>query len=423
MKRPDKSSMGLPKRAAIYCRVSSSQQEEDGTSLATQDAKNRAYAEKSGYTVDPKDVYLEVFSGVELWRRPKLQVLRESIRRREIDVVVAYAIDRLTRDAVHLGVLISEAEHDGVDVEFVSETLDGTPEGALIRYVRGYAASVEHEKIRERTARGRRSRVLDRGKPLASQRPRYGLAWRDEDKSGWVEDPITGPIARRIWREALAGSTLRSIANGLSRDGISTPSGRSKHWSQSTIKELLADPVYMGRPTALRTVQTKSRSGELTVQRVPASEQVQLPDGIAPVLVEPWQWEAVQARLARNKAEATRNSSNVHDALLRSGFVRCGNCGTAMVVNRYPSKNRKPIYKCSKSMKFGPSCPGANMSVPVLDQLVWSQVESIILNPELIAREVERIKERDPIADDMAALDATISGRETEHRRLLSTLR
>jgi site-specific DNA recombinase len=166
---------------------------------------------------------------VELWHRPKLQKLRESIRAREVDVVIAYAIDRLARDPTHLGVLISEAEHNGVEVAFVTEQLDDTREGALIRFVRGYAAGVEHEKIRERTMRGRRSRVLDRGKPLASQRPRYGLAWKDEEKSGWIEDPITGPIARRIWREALEGSTLRSIANGLTRDGIRTPSGRGDH--------------------------------------------------------------------------------------------------------------------------------------------------------------------------------------------------
>jgi hypothetical protein len=74
-------------------------------------------------------------------------------------------------------------------------------------------------------------------------------------------------------------------------------------------------------------------------------------------------------------------------------------------------------------MKFGPACPGANISVSMLDQMVWSRVESIVLNPELVAREVDRIKARDPISEDLASLDATIAGRETEHRRLLGNLK
>ncbi len=74
-----------------------------------------------------------------------LRALREAIRRREIEVVIAYAIDRLSRDPVHLGVILSEAEHAGVAVEFVTEPLDDSPEGQLIRFVRGYAAKIEHE--------------------------------------------------------------------------------------------------------------------------------------------------------------------------------------------------------------------------------------------------------------------------------------
>src|SRR5688572_7295320 len=99
------------KRAAIYVRVSTSAQEEDGTSLDTQEQRCRAYALAYGYAIDEQHVYRETFSGIELWQRPKLTTLRDVVRRRDVDVVIAYAIDRLSRDPVHMGVIISEAEH------------------------------------------------------------------------------------------------------------------------------------------------------------------------------------------------------------------------------------------------------------------------------------------------------------------------
>jgi site-specific DNA recombinase len=118
------------------------------------------YAVQSGYQVDDKHVYREVYTGTELWARPQLTRLRDAIRSRQIDAVVAYAIDRLSRDPAHLGGLLTKAEHVGVDVLFVTEPLDHSPEGQLIRFVRGYAAKVEHETIKERTIRGKRARLM-----------------------------------------------------------------------------------------------------------------------------------------------------------------------------------------------------------------------------------------------------------------------
>ena len=111
-------------RAAIYVRVSTVGQEEDGTSLATQEAACRRYAAEHGYRVDEAHVYREVHTGTELWERRVLQQIRDAVRRREVSAVIAYAIDRLARDPVHLGVIVSEADHAGVEVLFVTKPLD-----------------------------------------------------------------------------------------------------------------------------------------------------------------------------------------------------------------------------------------------------------------------------------------------------------
>src|SRR5712671_3700036 len=95
-------------RAAIYTRVSTLAQEDEGSSLDTQLEACIKFAVENGYAVDDGQVYREVYTGTELWARPKLTMLRDVIRGREVDVLVAYAIDRLSRDPVHLGVLLSE---------------------------------------------------------------------------------------------------------------------------------------------------------------------------------------------------------------------------------------------------------------------------------------------------------------------------
>jgi hypothetical protein len=101
--------------AAIYVRVSTAGQEQDGTSLRTQGNACRAHATDRGYVVDEAHVYRDTHTSTELWERPQLTRLREAIRRREVDCRICYAIDRLARDPVHLGVILTEAEHTGID--------------------------------------------------------------------------------------------------------------------------------------------------------------------------------------------------------------------------------------------------------------------------------------------------------------------
>src|SRR5688572_25356024 len=107
------------RRAALYPRVSDpygdkkrapSPERQQETPLDQQESACRAYAIAHGFTVDEAHIYREAHTGIELWERPQLTRLREAIRRREIDVVIVYSIDRLSRDPVHLGVILSEAD-------------------------------------------------------------------------------------------------------------------------------------------------------------------------------------------------------------------------------------------------------------------------------------------------------------------------
>jgi site-specific DNA recombinase len=234
-------------RAAIYIRISDRKQE-DNYSLETQEERARAYCAGHGYAV--VGVYREVHTGRDLFDRPELSALRMAIRRREVDVVVAHALDRLTRQQAHLGLLVSEMDYAGVRLELVTEVFENTPEGKLIQGVKAYAAEIERLKIAERTQRGTRARA-EHGALIAGCRASYGYRWIDDTdaigevvrpKARLAIDPVTSDIVIRIYRDVLAGISTRAISLALTAEGIPTPTGK-RVWGASTVNCILTNPV------------------------------------------------------------------------------------------------------------------------------------------------------------------------------------
>lgn len=396
-------------RAAIYARVSTDRQE-DGSSLQTQEEGCRKAAAERGFVVDEEHVYRETFSGMHLWERPQLTALREAIRQRLIDVVLVHSIDRLARNTAHLWIVLEEAGHRGIEVVFVTEPLDQTPEGQLVRYMRGYAAQIEHEKIVERNIRGHRARAAA-GKllPGGTGKALYGYSWADEKtRSAYIPNEAEAAIVRWIYERAAAGFSLRSIASELTAKGIPSPSG-GQTWGRSTVYAVLMHPFYSGHPVAYRwdTRPRKTRSsltGELRTvssnRERPPEEQVILPPEVAPALISAEIAEAVKARLTLNKAQATRNNQHPEDTLLRNGIAICGYCGNNLVA----TNARGAGYAC---LQNGPG-KALYISADILDTQVWQAAQEILMNPRIIAEELKKLN-KDPLASSLEELDRQIA--------------
>jgi site-specific DNA recombinase len=102
-----------------------------------------------------------VYSGAELYDRPLLSRDRADLKSGQFQALITYSTDRLSRDPIHLAILAEDCQRHGIQLVFVSEPLDTTPEGQLIQYVKGYSNKMEREKIRERQLRGKRQRALN----------------------------------------------------------------------------------------------------------------------------------------------------------------------------------------------------------------------------------------------------------------------
>jgi site-specific DNA recombinase len=136
------------KIAAIYVRVSTEDQEREGTSLESQKEACLKYAAEQGYEAQDAYITEEVYSGLTL-DRSKLTQIRQWVKDKETDAVVAYSTDRLSRDPVHLLLLADEFDKAGVKLCFVTEPLDNSMEGQLLGFVRGWASKLEAVKIKE----------------------------------------------------------------------------------------------------------------------------------------------------------------------------------------------------------------------------------------------------------------------------------
>lgn len=388
-----------PVRAAVYIRVSSAGQE-DNFSLPTQERSCREYAGERGWAV--VEVYRDVYTGAAVFERPGLTRLRADMRDGRFDVLVVHALDRLSRDQNHLGLVLSEAEHAGVEWHSATEDVDNSPVGKMLRAVIGGVAELERLKIAERTQRGKRARV-EAGKYQVGCRAPYGYRWRDADKSGLVEDPLTAPVVRRIFADLAGGGSARRTALALSAEGVPTPTGRSGVWHVSTVRSMILNPLYAGHATAFRWSVTHRRGRRNQRERAP-EDRVPLP-GAAPALVSPELAATARDRLSRNKREATRNNRNPEAALLRGGYALCGYCGKAM---RVDNRGSLAYYRCNTSSRDAYGCPCHVISTHILDGEVWSRIVAALADPRVIAREVERLRREDPAGPDIAGVDARL---------------
>lgn len=398
-------------RAIIYCRVSSAGQEEN-SSLGTQEERCRRFAVERGWAI--ANVFREVQTGSELFERPQLTRLREMVRAGEADIVLAFALDRVSRSQAHLGFLLSEWENLGVRLELVTEQLTDTPEGRLLQSVRGFVAEIERLKIAERTKRGSRARVLS-GRPLPGQKAPLGYKWRDEDKTGYVIDPEGAALVRRIYDAVLSSKTLRSIAMALTAEGIPTSTGRGKRWEVSSLHSVLKNPVYTGRATAYRTKQERHKGKTRTIV-TPPSEWIPLPGDVAPPIVSEDEFLAVQERLAQNRAAAPRNNADPEATLLRCGVARCGYCGYPLSITRRSGKAH--MYRCHPVGRDRHGCPSFGVMAPILDGAVWERVKSVLNHPEIIEIEVARRAADEPFATDLAAVDRRLKTIGEQRARL-----
>jgi site-specific DNA recombinase len=391
-------------RAVIYARYSSDKQRE--ASIEDQVEVCRRYAAAQGWTV--VGTYMDAaLSGASRFR-PEFQRLLGDAGKKQFEVVICEAVDRLGRRLADTADLQDRLAFHGVRL-FTPSLGEVTP---IHVAVMGMMAQMALKDLGEKTRRGQLGRVL-KGKVAGGLAYGYRVA-QDEDGGGGAReiDPDEAKTVERIFREFGAGKSPEAIAKDLNREGAQGPGGRA--WSNTTIRGqaergtgILNNGLYHGVLEWNRCSYVKDpRTGKRVARPNPPEQwEVQPVPELRIVSEELWQ-KAKERQAAVRPTRVAEEAGSASGAALNeshrsrfllSGLLSCGCCGGGYTVI---GKDR---YGCATRRQKGTCDNARTITRQQIESRVLEGLKERLLAPDLVAEFIREFQE--------------VVGREREERK------
>lgn len=410
------------KATAIYARVSSDRQKEEQT-IASQTAALIEYSRQKDYVVPGEWIFQdEGYSGATLIR-PGLEKVRDLAAEGQIQSVLIYSPDRLSRKYAYQVLLVEEFARHGVEIVFVKSPRASTPEEQLLLQFQGMIAEYERAQIAERTRRGKRHRAKTGSVNVLSGAP-YGFRYvkKTETSAAYYElVEQEAEVVRKVF-ELYTGAWLSigELARWLNEQEIPTRKKVSR-WERSTIWAMLRNPAYVGRACFGKTEHTPRQRTTRPLrqkggysprcssnQERPKQEWIEI---AVPAIIDEETFSLAGERLEQNKRFSARRT--IQPTLLH-GMLVCGECGYAYYRTSTKTSSRKLYYyRCLGSDNYrhinGRVCQSKPIRQDYLDGMIWQQVVGMLEDPALIRREIRRrlqeIQDSDPTKKRKEVLD------------------
>jgi DNA invertase Pin-like site-specific DNA recombinase len=359
--------------AAIYTRVSSQKQVDEGHSLDAQRKACEAFAEAKGWTVGK--VYTdEGVSGAKK-SRPALDELTSAIEAGQVGVLVSPWMDRIGRSAAHNQTLYELFDRAKIALWTPDgKRYDGDSAAAkLTRSAMAMAAQFERDMISERVTAsnpGKAERGSYHGGPVP-----FGYELGDDGLV--VCEPEAKWLRLMFKRYAYEGASFHALAQEFKAEGV--PTRRGGAWRGKSISLRLENDIYIG----------KVSGGH---------------DGKHAPLIDLDTWRAVQTRLAATKAlQANGRGKRSANHLLDHGMLKCS-CGATMKPAVY--QYGKLVYKC-RTVSEGNACSTAQKPLPqeLIDGALLAYLSEHVISPGLTADELDAERKR-AVTDAKQAMSA-----------------
>ncbi|MER5674800.1 recombinase family protein [Pseudonocardia alni] len=313
-------------RAATYLRISADRTGE-GHGVDRQRTDCRDLIERRAWT-ETLEFCENDTSAAGRKPRPKFKALLAAIRAGQVDVVVAWALDRLARTARDRLALIEACRDAGVVIALVRGS-DMDPTSAAGRLAIGILGEVAQHEIDQKSERQRRAvlQAAEQGRWVGGRRP-FGY-----ESKGKEIIPAEAAAVREGYAAVLAGDSLRSVAGAWNAAGFTTGQSPWKHrelgefspWRADSVRRVLMNPRYAG-------IRTLRRDGML----------VEFGDAEWEGIVPEETFRAAVAVLS----DATRRTGGTADRQFLTGLAVCALDGCGLPVHGGGAKHGKPIYRC-----------------------------------------------------------------------------
>lgn len=307
-------------RCAVYVRVSTDDQRDNGYSIDSQLRMIKEYCEKNDYSI--VDVYNDAgHSGKDLMR-PEMQRLLADIKSKKIDKLIAIKVDRLTRNNYDGFWLLNYCEEHDVKIELILEPYDvSTANGEMIFGMNLVFGQRERKEIGARTKRAMEEMALEHIHP--SKAP-YGYT-RNKDTGHLEIEPIEAQVVKEIFKLCQEGNSTRSIATIMKDNNAYLKQGK---WKTDRVYKILTNSIYI---SIFEYGKYKRKPQDI----------LRVKDYCEPIIDEVT-WNATRNVLVKNK------HSNYGEFIhLFSGLVKCPICGSIMASSesfKYPNGKQKVYY-------------------------------------------------------------------------------
>lgn len=339
----------------IYCRVSTTDQAEQGVSLEAQQRSCEAMAVAHGYPVS--EVVVDNVSAKDL-NRPGMQRILRAVEAGQTAGIITYKLDRFTRSRRDLEDLLPLLDRHGSALISVSEKLDTSSSmGRFFIFMLGAIAQLERETIAERVTIGMRHRRAQGGFTGGRAPAGCRVVKASSHNGKCLEpDPATADLVRGAWARVIGGSSLTEAARYLTQAGVPTSHGAA--WTANGARKLIINPRLVG---VLVDQATHDRAKAALRSRWAPSH----PEGASGAMV--------------------RQSDR---AWLLAGIGACPLCGSRLNGVSATSGTGKIhfYYRCSQRQRFGKTgCAQADMKAEPWERAVClALIQSVQAKGDLV---------------------------------------
>ncbi|WP_168198319.1 recombinase family protein [Crassaminicella thermophila] len=304
-------------------------------------------------------IHREIVSGETISARPVMQQLLTEVEQGFWKGVLVMEVERLARgDTMDQGLVSQTFKYSNTKIITPMKIYDPSNEFDEEYFEFGlFMSRREYKTINRRLQRGRIESVKE-GKYLGTKPPYGYIRKKLEKEKGYTLEPHPdqADIVKLIFELYTKGE--QQPDNSFKRLGVSLivrklnnlkiPPMKGDVWVPSTIRDMLRNPVYIGKIRwNWRPIQKKMVNGQIKRKR-PRAEDYILVDGLHEAIIDIDTWNAAQEYISSNTESPVPNKLKIKNPL--SGIVKCGMCGRNMVRrphgNKYPDTIMCPVTSC-----------------------------------------------------------------------------
>lgn len=387
--------MTVFKKVAIYCRVSTTEQAEEGYSIGEQERLLIEYCDKNNYQV--YQTYSDAgISGKDIKHRPAVQKLLEDASKKKFNMVISWKINRLSRKLADAIKIVDTLERYGITYRSYSEPFEtDTPAGKMQFQMMALIGEFERSTIAQNVKMGMCAKA--RSGEWCGGMPPLGYKWipmegtenSSRKKSRLEIDEKEAVTVRRIYEMYASGKGYKAIVNQINKEGCKTKLGNE--FSVAQLRTILTNPVYIGK------VRFNVRRDWNEKRRYNVNPDPIISEGIHEAIIEEELWNRVQAIISQKSGRPSRIYDGEYPL---TGILRCPECGAGMVISRTTNtlkngtKKRISYYACGAWKNKGTAvCHSNTIRVEKANAVVFRELEKVFSNEKFLRTVLKKVND------------------------------